>query len=289
MLFFILAALDFGLFILMFLVYVSWRRDFKTRIRILSIIPQKRISIEIRIKSWCLELFQNLPYPDILERHVSKKLFIMSGIKLNHSEYLSFWWFMIILGYLCCILYVYFLSNIYGIVGLLILTICVSNVGPFLYLKKQIQIRTRKIERQLPFFLDMLTYTVEAGMGLFPALYRINQAMDNYLHREIDYFLERIDLGFSVDEALRELKTRVPSQYMEQIVEAIISSRKLGTSLARTLRIQSNILRSHFRLKAEQNARTAPIRIIPALVFFFLPGLLLIYLAPPLINLFMSQ
>ncbi len=255
----------------------------------MALIPHQRRSIEIRIKSWCMELFQNLPYPNILERHVSKELFLMSGINLSHTEYLSFWWSMIILGYLCCILYVYFLSNIYGIVGLLILTICVSNVGPFLYLKKQIQIRTRKIERQLPFFLDMLTYTVEAGMGLFPALYRINQAMDNYLRCEIDYFLERIDLGISVDVALRELKTRVPSQYMEQLIEAIISSRKLGTSLARTLRIQSGILRSHFRLKAEQKARTAPIRIIPALVFFFLPGLLLIYLAPPLINLLMSQ
>ncbi len=67
-------------------------------------------------------------------------------------------------------------------------------------------------------------------------------------------------------------------------MEAILLSERLGTSLARTMRVQADMLRTRRRQRAEVKAQTAPIRIIPALVFFFLPSLLLIYLAPPIIN-----
>lgn len=83
---------------------------------------------------------------------------------------------------------------------------------------------------------------------------------------------------------MEELVKRIPSSDVEHFVEAINLSEHLGTSLARTLRVQANLLRTRRRQCAEVKAQTAPIRIIPALVFFFLPSLLLIYLAPPIIN-----
>jgi tight adherence protein C len=80
------------------------------------------------------------------------------------------------------------------------------------------------------------------------------------------------------------LAKRIPSGDVEHFVEAILLAERLGTSLARTMRIQSSLMRTRRRQRAEVQAQTAPIRIIPALVFFFLPSLLLIYLAPPIIN-----
>ena len=67
-------------------------------------------------------------------------------------------------------------------------------------------------------------------------------------------------------------------------MDAILISDRLGTSRARTIRIQAGLSRERRRQRAENQTRPTPIRIIPALVFFFLPGLLLIYLAPPIIN-----
>ena len=104
------------------------------------------------------------------------------------------------------------------------------------------------------------------------------------LGEEMRGALIQIELGFSRQEALEDLTKRIPSSDVNQFVEAILLSERLGTSLARTLRVQSNLLRTRRRQRAEVKAQTAPIRIIPALVFFFLPSLLLIYLAPPIIN-----
>ena len=104
------------------------------------------------------------------------------------------------------------------------------------------------------------------------------------LNKEVEVALLQIELGFSQREALQELAWRVPSPDVKSFVEAILLSERLGTSLARTMRVQASLLRSRRRQRAEVKAQTAPIRIIPALVFFFLPSLLLIYLAPPIIN-----
>jgi len=99
----------------------------------------------------------------------------------------------------------------------------------------------------------------------------------------------RMDLGFSRQEALREMTDRIPYSNLDQFVEAIILSERLGTSLAKTLRVQAKMLRTGRRQRAETRAQTAPIRIIPALVFFFLPSLLLIFLAPPILNLLLRR
>ena len=63
----------------------------------------------------------------------------------------------------------------------------------------------------------------------------------------------------------------------------------LGTSLANTLRVQTRLLRAKRRRRAEEASRRLPVLVVFPLVLFFLPALLIIYLAPPLLHLFLGR
>ena len=229
-------------------------------------------------------LLQVVRVPSFLDPILDESDVIHAGIIYSRSQYLALWWLLILSGSLLTIGMMFWTSM--SLSGMLLgaVLILLPAVSPYLYLMWRIRKRERAIARALPDFLDILTFTVEAGLGFVPALRRVCDGYSGLLSRELNRVLVRMELGFSKRQALEELKDRLPSSDIDQLVEAILLSEQLGTSLARTLRIQANLLRTRRRQRAEAKAQTAPIRIIPALVFFFLPSLLLIYLAPPIIN-----
>jgi len=126
-------------------------------------------------------------------------------------------------------------------------------------------------------------------LGFLPALQRVSRNYPGPLGVNLRHLLEQIELGYTRSQAMDEFASRSPSPEIHNFVEAVKLTEQLGTSLARTLRIQAHILRLARRQRAQAAAQTAPIRIVPALVFFFLPSLLLIYLAPPIINFFLRR
>jgi len=222
--------------------------------------------------------------PGIFSQLVDEQTVIWSGIEITHHQYMAFWWLLSLMGVILGAVAIGFGSGdlAMGLLGFAL--VLFLAIGPYLYLKFRIRERKREVERSLPDFLDMLTFTVEAGLGLVPALKRVSKGIAGVFGEELQHALVQIEMGFSRREALEELAIRNPSSDVEHFVEAILLSERLGTSLARTMRVQADLLRTRRRQRAEVKAQTAPIRIIPALVFFFLPSLLLIYLAPPIIN-----
>jgi len=229
-------------------------------------------------------LLEVIRAPSLMEPFLDEIDVLQSGIRYSRSQYLALWWLLILSGILLAVGVM--IRSSLTLSGMLMGTACIffPAVGPYLYLEWRIRDRERAIARDLPDFLDILTFTVEAGLGFVPALRRVCDGYSGLLARELNRVLVRMELGFSKHQALEDLKNRLPSSDVAHFVEAIILSEQLGTPLARTLRLQANLLRTRRRQRAEAKAQTAPIRIIPALVFFFLPSLLLIYLAPPIIN-----
>jgi tight adherence protein C len=225
-----------------------------------------------------------VPVPIWFQALLDPQIVTWAGIALTEDQFYSFWWLTSWLGTLLGILTGILTSGTLGGATLGFLLLLAGFALPYYNLQRRIRIRRRAVERALPDFLDMLTFTVEAGLGLVPAIKRITAGFEGPLSKELEQALLQIDLGYSQREALQGLAKRVPSSDLEHFVEAILLAERLGTSLARTMRIQSSLLRTRRRQRAEVQAQTAPIRIIPALVFFFLPSLLLIYLAPPIIN-----
>jgi tight adherence protein C len=220
------------------------------------------------------------PFREILD----DQTIVWSGIGLTTQQYHALWWLLSLMGVILSGVVIGFgLGNPgLGFLGLALFLFFTSI--PYIFIKMRVRERERIIQRTLPDFLDMLTFTIEAGLGLVPALKRVAEGGQGTLNEEVNHALFQIELGFSQREALQDLVWRVPSPDVKSFVEAILLSERLGTSLARTMRVQASLLRSRRRQRAEIKAQTAPIRIIPALVFFFLPSLLLIYLAPPIIN-----
>lgn len=171
--------------------------------------------------------------------------------------------------------------------GLLLLLGIVFEMGfPVVWLHRHYQRRRRAVLRTLPDFLDLLTLTVEAGLGFEPALRYVARDFPGPWGEEVRRALQQMALGISRTQALREASMRVDVDESRSFVEAIHLAQRLGSPLSRTLRIQSRLLRTRRKQRAQIAAYTAPVRLVPALVFFFLPGLLLIYLVPPLLFFF---
>jgi tight adherence protein C len=279
-----LIAIVFGVLIFMVFLILYALMDRRARIRVKSRFHLGEKRDHIPWQDRFSPLLDVIKAPVFFDRLVNKEAVTQSGIPLQASQYKSLWW-LLVLGGTCLGLVGFFIGGremgrlVWGTVLILF-----PAAGPFLYLKWRIRERKREVTRALPDFLDMLTLTVEAGLGFIPALRRVSRGYSGILGEELQRVLAQIELGFSRREALKTLVHRLPSSDVEHFVEAINLSEQLGTSLARTLRIQANLMRTHRRQRAEVQAQTALIRIIPALVFFFLPSLLLIYLAPPIIN-----
>ncbi|HSB90228.1 MAG TPA: type II secretion system F family protein, partial [Anaerolineales bacterium] len=95
--------------------------------------------------------------------------------------------------------------------------------------------------------------------------------------------------GHSRSAALLEMGERNPSDDLRAFAAAVRQADRLGTSLAKSLRIQSGLLRDRRRRRAQEAGRRLPVLIVFPLVFFFLPALLIVYLAPPLLHLFLGR
>ncbi len=222
--------------------------------------------------------------PKFLQNLITQKEVIRSGIPCTHPQYLSCWWLGLETGLVFWLIGVFILREPLAVFALGLIFLLLVGLIPYLVIKKLIRNRKKEIELGLPYFLDLLTFTVEAGLGFKPALERVNRNLEGVLRDEIFLLLDRLNLGYSNKESFAIFVDRNPSRELDNFFQAVLLSGKLGTSLARTLFTQAELLRTRRRQRAEEKVKTAPIRIIPALVFFFLPGLLLIYLAPPIIN-----
>lgn len=279
-----LIAIVFGLLILVILVTLIQLDDPGARVRLRSRLLQTEKTAGISLRQRILPILEAVPVPAWFQDLLDPQIVTWAGILLTEDQFYSAWWLTSWLGTLLGILIAVLTSGSLGGTLLGFLLLLAGGSLPYTYLQRRIRFRRRAVERALPDFLDMLTFTVEAGLGLVPAIKRVAAGFEGPLSKELGLALLQIDLGYSQREALQGLAKRVPSNDVEHFVEAILLAERLGTSLARTMRIQSSLLRTRRRQRAEVQAQTAPIRIIPALVFFFLPSLLLIYLAPPIIN-----
>jgi tight adherence protein C len=157
--------------------------------------------------------------------------------------------------------------------------------GPQIWLDWQVDSRQRELELALPNLLDRLTLCLEAGLSFELALERTSPRFPGLLGDDLRRLVRQLARGYRRSDALDDLTRRNASSDLRAFVAAVKQADRLGTSLARTLRLQTNLLRSRRRRRAQQASQRLPILIIFPLVFFFLPALMIIYLAPPILHL----
>lgn len=155
---------------------------------------------------------------------------------------------------------------------------------PALWLKSRTSSRQREVTRSLPDALDLLTICVEAGLGFDGALARVAEKWDNELSREFTRVLQEVQLGKLRREALRAMANRIDVQEVSTFVAAIVQAEELGVSIAKVLHIQAEEMRRRRRQRAEELARQAPIKMLPAIAFLIFPAIFVVLLGPAVIR-----
>ena len=148
---------------------------------------------------------------------------------------------------------------------------------PELWLKETSNTRRADILRTLPFYLDIITLSVEAGSNLTGGMRQaVQKSGDSPLRREFSRVLRDIRTGRTRAEALRDLSDRTGSSAVQNIVGGLIQAERSGASLGALLRAQSSQLRTERFQRAEKLAMEAPVKLLGPLVMFIFPNTFLV-------------
>lgn len=151
---------------------------------------------------------------------------------------------------------------------------------PGIWLNQKISRRKKEIQKSLPDAIDLLTISVEAGLGFDPALQRVAEKWDNELTREFRRLLQDMRIGKQRREALREVSIRCGVDDLRVFISSIIQADQLGVSITQVLRVQSQQMRIKRRQRAEELAQKAPIKMLFPMVFLIFPAMYVIILGP---------
>jgi tight adherence protein C len=156
---------------------------------------------------------------------------------------------------------------------------------PGMVLSNRVKRRQAEVASELPDALDLLSVSVEAGMGFDGAVQKLTEHMEGPLIEEFELALGEIRIGEGRQEALKKLAERSSSQEMSSFVRALIQADQLGISLGRILRIQAADTRLKRQLLAEEKAMKAPIKMLFPTVMFIFPSMFIVVLGPAFLNL----
>jgi tight adherence protein C len=154
-----------------------------------------------------------------------------------------------------------------------------------IWLKDRIAKRKREIKGQLPFVLDMLTLSVEAGLEFTAAVAKIAAKMDpSPLREELTIFLRQMQLGMSRRDALRAMAERLAMPQVNSMTSALIQAAEMGSSVGGALRTQSEIMNAERFVDAEKKGAEASQKMLFPMVMFIIPATMLVILGPLVIN-----
>ncbi|BDG60244.1 type II secretion system F family protein [Caldinitratiruptor microaerophilus] len=144
--------------------------------------------------------------------------------------------------------------------------------------------RRRMLARALPDVLDLLSVSVEAGLGFDGAVQKVAEKFPEPVSGEFREYLRDIRLGQTRADALRALADRSGSPELRTFVAAVVQADQLGVSISRVLKAQSDAMRLRRKQRAEERAMQLPLKLLFPLVFFIFPSLFVVILGPVVIQ-----
>ena len=155
--------------------------------------------------------------------------------------------------------------------------------APDLWLRSRIASRQLEIRRTLPDMLDMLTISVEAGMGFDAAVAKITGSRPGALSEEFARMLQEIQAGVSRRDAMRHMGERTDVPELKTFIMSMIQADVFGVSVSNVLRTQSRDMRVKRRQFAEEMAQKAPVKLVFPLILCILPATIIVVAGPAII------
>jgi len=175
-------------------------------------------------------------------------------------------------------------ANVFKALALALLIMLCVNVFFNFNLLRRIETRKNKISKDLPYTLDLITVSVEAGLSFDGAMERIVGNISGELCDEFAKSLKEIRMGIERKHALRNMSERCEVRELSMLVTSLIQADELGVSLGKVLRIEAENLREHRKQSAREKAMKAPIKMLFPLIFFIFPSVFIIILGPVVIR-----
>jgi tight adherence protein C len=171
------------------------------------------------------------------------------------------------------------LAILFGIAGA-----GLGYMAPEFWLGGRARKRSFAMVLQLPDALDLLTISVEAGLGFDAALAKVVEKMEGPLVNEFRQALAEIRMGRTRRDALRDVVARADAQPVSNFIGAIVQAEQLGVPIAKVLQIQSQQLRVERRQRAEEMAAKAPVKMLFPMVGCIFPTIFIVILGPAIIT-----
>jgi len=165
--------------------------------------------------------------------------------------------------------------------GILILGFCF----PDMWLNGKVRERQQQIRRAMPYVMDLLTLSVEAGLDFVQGVGKVcEKAKKSPLIDELTFFLREIQVGASRQQALRNLSWRVEMQEMRSFSALLIQADILGASVGPVLRAQADLIRTQRFQRAERAGALAAQKILFPLILCIMPAVFIVIFGPVILN-----
>jgi tight adherence protein C len=160
---------------------------------------------------------------------------------------------------------------------------------PNVWLSHCLKQRQREVFETFPDALDLMTVCVEAGLAMDAALARVAQEIglkSAVLAEELQLVTLELRAGSAKDKALRNLALRTGVEDVDALVTLLIQAERFGTSIAASLRVQSDQLRTKRRQRAEETAARIALKLLFPLIFFIFPSLMVVLMGPAFLQIY---
>ena len=164
-----------------------------------------------------------------------------------------------------------------------LMALLVTFIGfyaPNAIISRKAEARQGEIQRTLPDTMDLLTISVEAGLGFDSALMQVIQNVPGPLAQEFARLLQEMRLGVSRADAFRHLGERTNVDELNSFIVAMVQADVFGVSISKVLRAQAQELRTKRRQRAEEKGMKVPVKILFPLIFCVMPALFVVILGP---------
>ena len=156
--------------------------------------------------------------------------------------------------------------------------------GPRIWLLGKISRRQKDIWRALPDAFDLITASVEAGLGIDAAFTRVIEKVKGPLAEELSRTMREISMGRSRRDAFVDMADRTGVEELRSLINAVVQAEAMGISIGSVIRVQTGVIRTKRRQRAEEQAFKAPIKMVFPLVFFIFPAIMIVIGGPAIVQ-----